>query len=87
MQECAALPTNRCGERCPVGQAVRTAGHSLPAKFVIHTVAPLLDDEGKPQEDLLARCYENCLKFVDGVEIRSLAFCCLVPPVLELSHH
>ncbi len=57
---------------------MRTGGHGLPAKFVIHTVAPLLDDAGQPQGHLLAQCYESCLRHVDGQHVRSIAFCCLV---------
>lgn len=75
--ECSRLPANRFGERCAVGEALRTEGHGLPAKFVIHTVAPLLDDDGQPQGHLLAQCYESCLRHVDGQHVRSLAFCCL----------
>ena len=50
--------------RCPTGEAVITRGYSLPAKFVIHTVAPIwTGDEVRRDIDirLLANCYRNSL--------------------------
>jgi O-acetyl-ADP-ribose deacetylase (regulator of RNase III) len=78
LAECRSLPENpRTGFRCDVGEAVLTRGHSLPARHVIHTVAPLLDEFGREQPALLQRCYESCLRYVDGSRIRSIAFCSL----------
>ena len=57
--------------RCPVGEAISTPGFELPhAKYVIHTVAPLLHDDGQPRSALLEKCYLNCLRVaseLDGV--------------------
>jgi O-acetyl-ADP-ribose deacetylase (regulator of RNase III) len=39
-QECRAIPEVTKGCRCPVGEAHITDGYYLPAKHVIHTVAP-----------------------------------------------
>lgn len=40
MRECREIPEVERGCRCPVGDAHITRGHKLPAKHVIHTVAP-----------------------------------------------
>lgn len=77
-EECERLPIDRYGQRCAVGEAKITSGHNLPAKFVVHTVAPLLDGDGQPQPELLKLCYESCLAHIDGTKVRSMAFCCLV---------
>src|SRR5260370_9259602 len=44
---------------CPTGKARVTAGYDLPARHIIHTVAPVCLD-GKHNEDaLLATCYPS----------------------------
>src|SRR5690349_815533 len=50
--------------RCPTGEAVITKAYRLPAKFVIHTVAPIwtLGLGASKKEALFADCYRNCLK-------------------------
>ena len=60
------------------GQAKITAGYSLPAKHVIHTVGPIIyrvvEDDDK---ELLASCYRNCLKVSLKNNLKSIAFCCI----------
>jgi len=64
--------------RCPVGEARSTPAFNLPhAKYIIHTVAPLLDDDGKPREELLQRCYSECLEAASESGCESIAFCAL----------
>jgi O-acetyl-ADP-ribose deacetylase (regulator of RNase III) len=66
--------------RCPTGQAVITPGYRLPAKFVIHTVAPVWSGGGATrdeQEELLAGCYRNALALADTNDIASIAFPCI----------
>ncbi len=64
--------------RCPAGEAVVTAGGALPAKFIIHTVAPIFDDTTQEdQRGLLAACYTNALARADENGIRTLAFPCI----------
>lgn len=62
--------------RCPTGEAVITPGFDLPAKYVIHTVAPIWGggDEREDQERLFRRCYRNVLNLADENAIRSIAF-------------
>jgi O-acetyl-ADP-ribose deacetylase (regulator of RNase III) len=63
----------------PAGSAKITRGHNLPAKFVIHTVGPIIDNMNVKQEDehQLASCYQSCLKLADENKLRSIAFCCI----------
>jgi O-acetyl-ADP-ribose deacetylase (regulator of RNase III) len=65
--------------RCPTGTAVITNGYFLPAKFVIHTVAPIWSGEGgaAEQERLLMACYTNALELADEHTIRSIAYPCI----------
>lgn len=62
----------------PTGQAVLTKGYGLPAKYVIHTVGPivgyLLTDALRKD---LENCYRNVLKCCVENEIRTVAFCCI----------
>lgn len=59
---------------CPTGEAKITPGFALPAKFVIHTVGPVWHggDSGEPQ--LLASCYEQCLRLAQIYKLKTLAF-------------
>lgn len=59
---------------CPTGEARITRGYQLPAKWVIHTVGPVWRDGHHGEEQLLARCYRNCLALVRKHGIRSVAF-------------
>lgn len=62
----------------PTGQAVVTKGYNLPAKYVIHTVGPIvrygLTDELRKA---LENCYLNILKCCVENNIRTVAFCCI----------
>lgn len=66
--------------RCATGNAVITSGHRLPARFVIHTVAPVWGGGGATPEQkqaLLASCYRNALVRADENAIASIAFPCI----------
>lgn len=68
LKECMSL------NGCEMGDAKITAGHKLPAKFIIHTAGPI----GKTQQShLLQSCYERCLQVALENNIKSLAFCCI----------
>ena len=63
----------------PAGHAKITPAFNLPSKFVIHTVGPIIYGE-KPtaaEENLLASCYESCLKIAVENNLKSIAFCCI----------
>ena len=62
----------------PTGQAKITSGYNLPAKFILHTVGPIVQwDVTKEDEGLLASCYKECLKLAADKGAESIAFCCL----------
>ena len=54
------------------------SGYNLPAKYILHTVGPIIQWEvtGK-EEELLASCYRECLKLAADTGAESVAFCCL----------
>lgn len=59
---------------CPAGQAKITAGFSLPAKFVIHTVGPVWHGGTQGEPELLESCYRNSLELALANRINSIAF-------------
>jgi O-acetyl-ADP-ribose deacetylase (regulator of RNase III) len=69
----------RQGHEEPTGMAKITDGYNLPAKYVIHTVGPIVQDgrPSKEQEEQLASCYRSCLKLADDHQLNSIAFCCI----------
>jgi len=58
---------------CRTGEAKLTAGHALPAKYVIHTVGPVYHGRPRDAEDLRA-CYRSSLTLADDTGITSIAF-------------
>lgn len=68
------------GSEIATGEAIITKGYNLPAKYVIHTVGPIIDAGETPalrQEKQLADCYRNCLRLAVENGCRSIAFCCI----------
>ncbi len=66
------------GHEEPTGQAKITASFNLPAKHVLHTVGPIIDDEVTAEdESLLSSCYRSCLELAAENGCRSIAFCCI----------
>ena len=62
----------------PTGQAKITPGFNLPAKYVLHTVGPIINGEVTPKaEALLASCYRSCLELAEQHNLQSIAFCCI----------
>lgn len=67
------------GHEEATGTAKITPGYNLPAKYVIHTVGPVIPD-GQPtqeQEEQLASCYRSCLDIAEDYGLHSIAFCCI----------
>ena len=63
----------------PAGSARITPGFNLPAKYVLHTVGPIVIT-ARPlsrQEVQLASCYTSCLELSDKNGLHSIAFCCI----------
>lgn len=62
----------------PAGQAVLTKGYGLPAKYVVHTVGPIVRHRltDALRKDL-ENCYQNVLRCCMENGIRTVAFCCI----------
>ena len=66
------------GHEEPTGQAKITPGFNLPAKYVLHTVGPIVDGPlTREHEQLLASCYRSCLELASENNCESIAFCCI----------
>lgn len=76
-EECAAL-MRRQGHEEPTGRAKITGGYNLPAKYVLHTVGPIISGEVTEEDRrLLASCYRSCMALAEEKGLKSLAFCCI----------
>jgi len=71
VKECAYL------HGCEVGEAKITKGYDLPAKYVIHTVGPLLNENGSPNIEALETCYRSCFALCDKYHLKSIAAPCV----------
>lgn len=72
LEECRKI-RNRQG-KCKTGEAVVTTAGNLPAKYVIHTVGPVWNDNEKESSELLANCYRNSLKLAESLEVKTISF-------------
>ncbi|XP_061692112.1 ADP-ribose glycohydrolase MACROD1 isoform X2 [Syngnathoides biaculeatus] len=71
-KECATL------HGCQTGQAKVTCGYGLPAKYVIHTVGPIVQGGvGEAEKSALRSCYNNSLRKATESNARSVAFPCI----------
>src|SRR3954470_19826431 len=60
---------------CPTGQALKTLGYRLPARFVIHAVGPVWRGGTHGEGDLLASAYRSAFEVArQDPTIRSIAF-------------
>jgi len=61
--------------RCQTGDAVRTRGHRLKARFVIHAVGPVWRGGDAHEPELLDRAYESAFaRAQEESSIRTVAF-------------
>ncbi len=66
------------GHEEPAGQAKVTPGFNLPARFVLHTVGPVIEDEVTAEDErLLVSCYRSCLELAAENGCGTVAFCCI----------
>lgn len=62
----------------PTGHAKITPGYNLPAKYVLHTVGPIIYSAVTAQDrEALASCYRSCLALAAERGLHSVAFCCI----------
>jgi O-acetyl-ADP-ribose deacetylase len=59
---------------CPTGEARVTRGYRLAAPWIIHTVGPVWKGGSRGEAELLASCYESCLRLAAEKELKSIAF-------------
>lgn len=75
--ECAELMEAQ-GHEEPTGKAKITRGYNLPARYVLHTVGPIVGMEvTEKQKEELKSCYLNCMKLAEKKGLKSIAFCCI----------
>lgn len=74
--ECHKIMLDQDGDE-ETGNAKLTKGYNLPAKYVLHTVGPIINGTlTKEDEYLLSSCYKSCLDIVKKSEdIKTIAFC------------
>ena len=75
--ECAEIMRAQ-GHPEPAGRAKLTKGYNLPARYVLHTVGPIVGRwvTWKDRREL-ASCYRACLELAAEHGLRSVAFCCI----------
>ena len=62
----------------PNGRAKLTKGYNLPARYVLHTVGPIVQGRVTSRErEELASCYRSCLELAAEHGLESVAFCCI----------
>ena len=60
------------------GRAKLTKGYNLPARYILHTVGPIIQSQVTEKDrQLLASCYRSCLELAAAHELESVAFCCI----------
>lgn len=74
---CQALMQAQGHEESP-GGAKLTQGYNLPARYVLHTVGPIVDGPlTGAHRAALAACYRSCLALAGAHGVGSVAFCCI----------
>lgn len=75
--ECNQLMTAQ-GYPEPAGRAKLTRAYNLPAKYILHTVGPIVRGRVTCQDrEELAACYRSCLELAADHDLETVAFCCI----------
>lgn len=75
--ECSRLMAAQ-GYEEPTGRAKLTRGWNLPARYVLHTVGPIIRGRvTREDREALASCYRACLTLAAENGLESIAFCCI----------
>lgn len=72
LEACVAIRNRQGG--CKVGEAVLTTAGNLPAKWVIHTVAPVWNGGEAGERPLLEACYQKSCELAVQNACKTLAF-------------
>jgi O-acetyl-ADP-ribose deacetylase (regulator of RNase III) len=64
------------------GTVKLTLGYGLPARYILHAIAPTAHGPSAEEQDLLAQCYRRCLALASRRWFRTVAF-----PVLGSGQH
>lgn len=76
-EECARLMSAQ-GHEESTGRAKLTGGYNLPARYVLHTVGPIVHGRVTERDrEALACCYRSCLELAAEHGLESVAFCCI----------
>lgn len=62
---------------CATGDARRTRGYRLPARWVIHAVGPIWAGGERGEAELLASCYRRSLELAAEAGAATIAFPCI----------
>ena len=73
VEECIRALRERGADHLPTGQALATGAGNLPARWVIHTVGPVYEDD-RDQSEILRGCYTNSLAIADELGATTVAF-------------
>ncbi|MGE9550908.1 protein-ADP-ribose hydrolase [Erwinia amylovora] len=69
------------------GSAKITRGYNLPARYVLHTVGPVVRGPLTAEHhEQLSSCYQSCLHLASQAGLRSLAFCAISTGVYGFPH-
>ena len=75
--DCAKLIAAQ-GHEEECGDCKVTRAYNLPAKYVLHTVGPMVRREVTEEDRALLRsCYISCLEAAEELCMKSVAFCCI----------
>ncbi len=76
-EECNQLMKAQ-GHSEPTGGAKLTKGYNLPARYVLHTVGPIIQGAVTVRDrEKLASCYRSCLELAAEHGLETVAFCCI----------
>lgn len=85
-EACRALMEAQ-GHPEPNGRAKLTPGYNLPARYVLHTVGPIVSGRVTQRDRAeLASCYHSCLELAAAHNLRSIAFCCISTGEFHFPH-
>lgn len=66
------------GHEEKTGSAKITRGYNLPAKYVIHTVGPIIYERVRKEDEiLLESCYRSSLELASRYNLENIVFCCI----------